>query len=56
MIAEADLDTKYPEGTPYWRKDAYEKYICTKHGRPTVLIRDHDLVVHTDSEADDECF
>jgi hypothetical protein len=50
MITQEELDAKYPEDTPYWRKDAIEWYTCTKHGRPTVLIRDADVVVHGDSE------
>jgi hypothetical protein len=53
MLTEKQLDEKYPADTPYWRKDPYERYICTKHGQKTMLIRDHDLVVHTESE--DEC-
>jgi hypothetical protein len=54
MLTEKELDVKYEPGTPYWRKDAIERYICEKHGRPTIYIRDHDIVVHTDGE--DECF
>lgn len=53
MITERELDTKYPEGTPYWRKEAIERYVCEKHGLSTIYIRDEDIVIHADT--DSEC-
>lgn len=53
MMTEEELSKKYDDGTPWWRRDAIERYVCEKHGRPTIFIRDHDIVVHADS--DTEC-
>lgn len=54
MITEKDLSTKYPAGTPYWKKDSVERYVCEKHNEPTVYLRDDDLAVHACD--DTECF
>ena len=53
MITELEMQAKYLDGTPYWRKDPIERYTCEKHNEPTIYIRDHDIVVHTNT--DSEC-
>ena len=50
MITELELNNKYPQNTPYWRKDEVERYVCERHGEPTIYIRDHDMVIHTLTE------
>jgi hypothetical protein len=52
MITQKELDEKYPSDTPWWRKDAIERYVCERHGEPTIYIRDHDVVVHTQTETE----
>ncbi len=54
MITQKELDNKYEAGTPWWRKDEIERYLCERHGQPTIYIRDHDIVIHTNN--DTECF
>lgn len=52
MITEQELDTKYADDTPYWRKDEVERYLCEKHNEPTVYIRDIDMVIHSLTETE----
>jgi hypothetical protein len=45
-MTERELDKKYPVGTPDWRKNEIERYVCKKHGLRTILIRDAEIAVH----------
>lgn len=54
VITELELDRKYPEGTPHWRKDAVERYFCTKHNLLTVYVRDAEVAAHV--HVQDECY
>lgn len=49
MITEDELQNKYPVGTPWWRKDAIERFICNQHGESTILVRDNDLYLHANT-------
>jgi hypothetical protein len=53
-MTERDIKNKYPEGTPHWRKDPIERYVCEKHGEPTMFIRDADVAAHMNT--DTECY